>query len=136
MKHQTILPEDFAVNGQDKKKNERRLEVAAYQVEGENHMADVIFPKRTPTPRELDTRPIPGDYRPRRMRLLDGGGAESESCYGDDLRDHDHDHDVSEVTIDFSGQLRLPRPEDELSRNRLNEIAALMRALTYGEMIE
>ena len=95
-------------------------------------MADVMFPKRPPTPRERDTRPIPSDYRPKRMHLLDASGAESEGYYDDDLRDQDD----AEVAMDFSGQLRLPRPADELSRSRLNEIATLMRALTYGEMIE
>jgi hypothetical protein len=95
-------------------------------------MADVIFPKQAPTPRELDTRPISGDFRPKRMRLLGKGAAEGESYYGDDLRDQDD----SEVTMDFSGQLSLPKPEDELGRNRLNEIATLVRNLTYGEMVE
>ena len=95
-------------------------------------MADVIFPKRPPTPRELDTRPIPSDYRPKRMRVLEASGMENESYYGDELRDQDD----SEVAMDFSGQLSLPKPKDELSRNRLNEIATLMRALTFGEMIE
>lgn len=95
-------------------------------------MADVIFPKRALTPRELDTRPIAGDYRPKRMRLLERSGAEGESYYGDDLRDEDD----SEVAMNFSGQLSLPKPEHELGRNRLNEIATLMRTLTYGEMIE
>jgi hypothetical protein len=95
-------------------------------------MADVMFPKRTPTPHERDTRPIPSDYRPKRMRLLDASGAESEGYYSDDVRDQDD----AEIAMDFSGQLRLPRPADEPSRDRLNEIAVLMRALTYGEMIE
>lgn len=102
-------------------------------------MADVIFPKRTPTPRELDSRPIAGDYRPKRMRLFDTSGAESESYYDDELRDQDY----SEAALEISGELSLHRPDDELSRNRLqlernrlNEIATLMRSLTYGEMIE
>jgi hypothetical protein len=102
-------------------------------------MADVIFSKRTPTPRELDTRPIAGDYRPKRMRLFDTGGAEGESYYGDELRDQDY----SEAALELSGDRTLQRPEDEssrnrlqLGRNRLNEIASLMRSLTYGEMIE
>ncbi|HLK81459.1 MAG TPA: hypothetical protein VKT99_08180 [Xanthobacteraceae bacterium] len=102
-------------------------------------MADVIFPKRAPTPRELDTRPVAGDYRPKKMRLFDTSGAESESSYSDELRDQDY----SEAALDISRELSLHRSEDELSRNRLqlgrnrlNEIATLMRSLTYGEMIE
>jgi hypothetical protein len=95
-------------------------------------MDDVIFPKRAPSPRELDARPIPSDYRPKKMRLLESSDMESESYDGDDLRDQDY----SEPTMDFSGQLSLHKLEDELSRNRLNEIATLMRTLTYGEMME
>jgi hypothetical protein len=102
-------------------------------------MVDVIFPKRAPTPRELDARPIADDYRPKRMRLLDTSGTESESYYGDELRDPDY----PEASLEISGEASLHGPEDELSgvrlqlgRNRLNEIATLMRGLTYGEMIE
>jgi hypothetical protein len=100
-------------------------------------MADVIFPKRAP--RELDTRPIASDYRPKRMRLLGSGGVESESYYGDELHDQDH----SQASLEISGEVGVATREDELSyprlefaRNRLNEIATLMRSLTYGEMIE
>jgi hypothetical protein len=102
-------------------------------------MADVIFPKRASTPRELDTRPIPSDYRPKRMRLFDTSGTESESYYGDEL----HGHDYSEASLEISGEFSPHQSEEELSRNRLqlgrdrlNEIATLMRGLTYGEMIE
>ena len=102
-------------------------------------MADVIFPKPVPAPRELDTRPIAGDYRPKRMRLFDTSDTASESYYGGEL----HDQDYSEASLEISGDVSLHRREDELSRNRLllgrnrlNEIATLMRSLTYGEMIE
>ena len=103
-----------------------------YQVEGEIHMADVIFPKRTPTPRELDTRPIPSDYRPKKVRLIDSGDMEGESYGGDELRDQDY----ADASMAFAAQVSLHKLEDELSRNRLNEIATLMRTLTYGEMME
>lgn len=93
-------------------------------------MADVIFPKRPPTPRELDTRPIPSDYRPKKMRLLDSNDRESESHDGDEL------HDQNESSITISGQAGFHKLDDELGRNRLNEIATLMRTLTYGEMME
>ncbi len=95
-------------------------------------MADVIFPKRAPTPRELDTRPIPSDYRPRRVRLPDGSSAESEGYYGDELSDQIY----SEASMEISGRVNFRKPEDELSRSRLNEIATLVRTLTYGEMME
>ena len=102
-------------------------------------MADVIFPKRAPMPRELDTRPIASDYRPKRMRLLGGRSVEDESYYGDEL----HDQDYSQAPLEISDEVGvgsredgLRRPHLELARNRLNEIATLMRSLTYGEMIE
>jgi hypothetical protein len=126
------LPGDFAVNGQGKKTSERRLKVAAYQVEGEIHMADVIFPKRAPSPRELDTRPIPSDYRPRRVRLLEGSSIEGEGYYGDELSDQNY----SEASMEISGRVNLHKPNAELGRNRLSEIATLVRTLTYGEMME
>ena len=94
-------------------------------------MADVIFPKRTPTPRELDTRPIPSDYRPKRVRLLDGSSTQSEGYYGDELTNQNY----SEASMEISGRVNLPRP-DEFGGDRLNEIATLMRTLTYGEMME
>jgi hypothetical protein len=95
-------------------------------------MADVIFPKRAPAPRELDTRPIPSDYRPRRVRLLEISSTESEDHYGDELGDQNY----AEAAMEVSRQIRLCGPEDELGRDRLNEIATLVRTLTYGEMME
>ncbi len=94
-------------------------------------MADVIFPKRTPTPRELDTRPIPSDYRPKRVRLLDGSSTQSEGYYGDELTNQNY----SEASMEISGGVNLTRP-DEFGCDRLNEIATLVRTLTYGEMME
>jgi hypothetical protein len=98
-------------------------------------MADVIFPKRTPTPRELDTRPIPSDYRPRRVRGFEGSNGENngyDGYYGDELGDQNY----SEASMEISGRVNLHRPEIELGRSRLNEIAMLVRTLTYGEMME
>jgi hypothetical protein len=94
-------------------------------------MADVIFPKRAPTPRELDTRPIPSDYRPRRVRLFDGSSTQSEGHYSDELTNQNY----SEASMESSGRVNLPEP-DEFGRDRLNEIATLVRTLTYGEMME
>jgi hypothetical protein len=85
-------------------------------------MIDVMFPKRAPTPRELDTRPVPSDYRPKQVRAV---GADSDDYYGDEPGS----------VLDMRG-INFHKLEDELSYNRLNEIATLMRALTYGEMME
>jgi hypothetical protein len=89
-------------------------------------MIEVIFPKRPPTPRELDTRPVPSDYRPHHVRAV---GADSEGYYSDEYSD--------ELPSLLHGTgVNLHKLEDELTRNRLNEIATLVRTLTYGEMME
>jgi hypothetical protein len=95
-------------------------------VEGEGQMIEVIFPKRAPTPRELDTRPLPSDYRPRQVRAA---GADSDRYYSDEYSDEPPN------LLDGAG-INLHTFEDELTRNRLNEIATLVRSLTYGEMMQ
>jgi hypothetical protein len=131
----------LAIRGQRPGKTPKREEakkLRPYQVEGVTYMADVIFPKRAPMPRELDTRPIASDYRPKRMRLLARGAVEDETYYGDELHDQDYSQtspeNSDEVVVRREDELR--RPRLELGRDRLNEIATLMRSLTYGEMIE
>src|SRR5262249_29959096 len=99
--------------------------VAALQVEGESQMIDVIFPKRAPTPRELATRPVPSDSRPKQLRAAGAGADSDDGYYGDEPGN----------LLDMRG-INLHRLEEELCHNRLNEIATLMRALTYGEMME
>jgi hypothetical protein len=108
-------------------------------------MTDVIFPKRAPAPRELDTRPIPSDYRPRRVRLLNGSSTHSEAYHGDELTDQNYSGASMEISGEILGQVslgrvnlgqvNLPKPH-EFGRDRLDEIATLMRTLTYGEMME
>ncbi len=85
-------------------------------------MIEVLFPKRQPTPRELDTRPVPSDYRPKHVRAVGDGGAESDGGYGSEP--------LSLLDIN------LHKLEDELTRNRLDDIATLVRSLTYGEMMQ
>jgi hypothetical protein len=85
-------------------------------------MIEVLFPKRAPTPRELDTRPVPSDYRPKQVRAVGPG---DDGYYGDEPTS----------LLDGAG-INLCKLEDELTRNRLNEIATLVRALTYGEMMQ
>jgi hypothetical protein len=85
-------------------------------------MIDVIFPKRAPSPRERDTRPMPSDYRPKQLRAVGAG-------------DNDYYDDEPAGGLPDLG-INLHKLEDELTRNRLNEIATLVRSLTYGEMME
>ena len=75
---------------------------------------DVLFPRRGLVPRERDA--IPEDYRPRHL--------DDSTSYGDEPG-----HLLDGVGIN------LDRLEHELKPDRLRDIAALVRALTYGEMI-
>jgi hypothetical protein len=88
-------------------------------------MIDVLFPKRALAARERDTRPLPSDYRPKPLRAADVGATEGDGFYGAEPRS----------LLDNAG-INLTKLEDELNRNRLEEIATLVRTLTYGEMME
>jgi len=98
-------------------------------------MADIIFPKRTPTPRDLDMRPVPDDYRPQNTR---GRVSSDEDAEYDeyDQADEIHEQVYADNSTKVAGEVDLYKLEHELNRNPLNEIATLMRALTYGEMME
>ncbi len=89
-------------------------------------MIDVIFPKRAPTSREREIRPVPSEYRPKQLRAAGAGGTDSEDYFGDEPDSLDG----------FPDGINLQTLEGELTRNRLNEIATLVRALTYGEMMD
>lgn len=108
----------------------------------ESYMANFMFPKRSAMPREVDMRPIPDDYRPRRLRIhaiteVDGSEADGETYYPDETaEDETGEQDYSEGTTEISSQVNLQKLEYELSRNPLDEIATMMRSLTYGEMME
>ena len=95
-------------------------------------MADVIFPKRAPMPRELDTRPVPDDYRPKNLRMRASIYEDGENYQTDEF----HEQNYSEASAEVASQVNLRKLEHELNRNPLNEIATMMRALTYGEMME
>ena len=95
-------------------------------------MADVIFPKHAPMPRELDSRPILDDYRPRKVRMRASDSVDVENYQSDELQEDNHLESSSRI----SSQINLPKLEHELTRNPLNEIATMVRSLTYGEMME
>ena len=95
-------------------------------------MADVIFPKRVPTPRELNTRPVPDDYRPKNLRERDSIHEDGGNYQFDEFSEQMFAETASEIAT----HVNLRKLESELSRNPLNEIATMMRSLTYGEMME
>jgi len=95
-------------------------------------MAEVEFPKRAPTPGDLDRRPLVGDYRPARngastLRREPPDGVVSD---GFDTRNH------QEVSMNTGASVNLRKLQEQLDRKPLDEIAMLVQALTYGEMIE
>jgi hypothetical protein len=99
----------------------------------ESDMGEVEFPKRPPTSRDLSRRPIPDDYRPTelRMRAFDDDDDEGEQPKTDPPGPQNYSGGAADV-----GHVNMRILEEQLSRKPLDEIAALVRALTYGEMIE
>src|SRR5215471_7137698 len=95
-------------------------------------MANFTLSKLAPSPRELDTHPILDDYRPKKARALISSDVEGENDQIDELNEQDY----SEASTGISSQVNLHKLEHELSRDPLSEIATMVRALTYGEMIE
>jgi hypothetical protein len=87
-------------------------------------MIDVLFPKRALAARERDTRPVPSDFRPKPLR--GARGADGDGFYSGE---------PGSSLVDGAG-INLTKFEDDLNRNPLDEIATLVRALTYGEMME
>ena len=68
--------------------------------------------------RELSRRPLPDSYKPKALRL--------DPIEGDDAPPRS----MSAPIVD------LRKLEHELGRRRLDEIADVVRTLTYGEMME
>jgi hypothetical protein len=60
----------------------------------------------------------------------------AEDFRSDAFRRHALDRERTEDEINVGGSVNLQKLEEQLARGRLDEIATLMRALTYGEMIE
>jgi len=95
-------------------------------------MADVMFPKQGPAPRELDSRLVPDDYRPKNVRARVSSEGDGENYQTNAL----YEQGYSQAPTEISSQVNLRKLEHELSRNPLDEIATMVRALTYGEMME
>ena len=74
---------------------------------------------------DLNRRAIPDTYKPKALRLAPVEG-DNEAPYRTDGRPQA----MKAPTVD------LHKLEEELNRRRLDEIADVVRALTYGEMIE
>jgi hypothetical protein len=94
-------------------------------------MVDVEFPRRAPQLADMDRPPVADDYRPARngasaVRREAGSVARSEI----DTRNHQG------VAMNMGTSVNLRKLQEQLDRKPLDEIAMLVQALTYGEMIE
>lgn len=88
-------------------------------------MAEVVFPKRAPRLTDLERLPKPEDYT--------RGNAQWVTTPNDENSDAASDLNELGESADSAAQQPL---EQVLQRRPLNEIAALISSLTYGEMIE
>ena len=96
-------------------------------------MADVEFPRRILLRRDLERRPIPDHYRPREVHRARGVELEaSDSCAINeiDATNHRKAEGSTETCINQR------KTEERLPRRALDEMASLVQALTYGEMLE
>jgi hypothetical protein len=97
----------------------------------ERDVAENEFPKRPSTLGEMDRRPLTDQYRSGR----NGAGTVRQVTSDDgsrrfDLRNH------HEVAMNTGTNINLRKLQEQLDRQPLDEIAMLVQALTYGEMIE
>jgi len=87
-------------------------------------MAESAVPRNPPKPQGLDWRPVVSDYRA-------AAGFDETDLAAADPQSAPDKNEGAAASSASSGTL-----SDQLDRNRLDEIAALVRVLTYGEMIE
>jgi hypothetical protein len=98
----------------------------------ERNVADIEFPKRPPRLDDILRRSLADNYGSERegaetvRHAAPDDGVEN----GFDMSNH------YEVGMNSGTNISLRRLQEQLDRQPLDEIAMLMRALTYGEMIE
>ena len=93
-------------------------------------MAETAIPGKPQKIHGLDWRPVVNDYRVKAGR---SGAAEIESA---DLAATDASPAPEENEEAMVSPINLRKFQEQLNRGRLDEIAALVLSLTYGEMIE
>jgi hypothetical protein len=98
----------------------------------ERDVADIEFPKRPPMLDEILRRSLTNDYGSEREGAEQVPYASSDDGAGNGF-DMNNDY---EVAMNSGTNINLRRLQEELDRQPLDEIAMLVRALTYGEMIE
>ena len=98
---------------------------------GERDVVEAEFPKRPPASGETDWRPSI-DYRSER----DGAGPVRQAASDDGARNRFDVRNHYEVAMNTGTNVNLRKLQEQLDRQPLDEIAMLVQALTYGEMIE
>jgi hypothetical protein len=98
----------------------------------ERDVAENEFPKRSPTLGEMDRRPLTDQYRSGR----NGVGAARQVTSDDGSRNRFDLRNHHEVAMNTGTNINLRKLQEQLDRQPLDEIAMLVQALTYGEMIE
>jgi hypothetical protein len=94
-------------------------------------MVEAEFPKRPPGSGETDWRPSI-DYRSER----DDAGPVRQAASDDGARNRFDVKNDYEVAMNTGTNVNLRKLQEQLDRQPLDEIAMLVQALTYGEMIE
>ena len=94
-------------------------------------MVEAEFPKRPPAPGEADWRPLT-DYRSER----NGASTFRQAASEDGVRNRLDVRNHYEVAMNTGTNVNLRKLQEQLDRQPLDEIAMLVQALTYGEMIE
>jgi hypothetical protein len=97
----------------------------------ERDVADIEFPKRPSMLDDILRRSLTDNYRSGReaepvQHAVPDDGAET----GFDMNNH------YEAAMNSGTNINMRRLQEQLDRQPLDEIAMLVRALTYGEMIE
>ena len=95
-------------------------------------MAEAEFPKRPPALGDTEWPPQSDDYRSGR----DGADADGQVVSYDGARTLSEVRNHYEVAMNTGTNVNLRKLQEQLDRQPLDEIAMLVQALTYGEMIE
>jgi hypothetical protein len=100
-----------------------------------SNMADIASSGKPPRPHGLDWRPVLDSYRTQTEGLreheeIDRAAAESVRTATEP------DYAPTEGRNEMAAPVNLRKLQEQLDRNRLDEIATLVLALTYGEMID
>jgi hypothetical protein len=96
-------------------------------------MADVEFSRRPLLRRVLERRPIPDDYRPREAHRVPGVELDAPES---GAMNETGTTNYRTAEMPTGTYLNLRKVGERLPRGPLDEIASLVRRLTYGEMMK